>query len=302
MKRSRCFYINDHLQATVTGSVATVIFQADKVILASRTAESTTSLLSTTGDRTVIGSTQGGTTHSHTFAVYGHLTKTEGRDLPLAYKGEHRSSQVGYLLGNGHRLYATATMRFYSPDAHSPFGSGWLNCYVYVQGDPVNASDPTGRWMEHIINPWEMKIPRVSTRLRAQTGPRYTKPTRHSSDPLKIKLERTWTSPTSVPLDDVVASAFHGVKPLRPSAKASEWKDFYDLRLTLRAARTDQVISNLQLHEAIQIPTSRKTFARLISEIETARLLEVTTSWHLRNLRGEPFTIPQTLGQIRRTS
>ncbi|WP_256675098.1 hypothetical protein [Pseudomonas sp. URMO17WK12:I11] len=119
---------------------------------------------------------------------------------------------------------------------------------------------------------------------------------------VKIKLKRTWTPPTSVPLDDVFASAFQGIKPLRHSAKASEWKDFYDLRLTLRAARTDQVISNLQLHEAIQIPTSRKTFARLISEIETARLLEVATSWHLLNLRGEPFTIPQTLGQIRRTS
>ncbi|HBK50892.1 RHS repeat-associated core domain-containing protein [Pseudomonas putida] len=51
----------------------------------------------------------------------------------------------GYLLGNGHRLYSPAIMRFLSPDRLSPFGAGGINAYAYCSGDPVNFHDPSGQ-------------------------------------------------------------------------------------------------------------------------------------------------------------
>ena len=52
---------------------------------------------------------------------------------------------LGYLLGNGHRLYSPAITRFLSPDSLSPFGAGGINVYAYCSGDPVNSHDPSGR-------------------------------------------------------------------------------------------------------------------------------------------------------------
>jgi len=50
-----------------------------------------------------------------------------------------------YLLGNGHRAFLPALMRFNQPDALSPFGAGGLNAYAYCSSDPVNYQDPSGR-------------------------------------------------------------------------------------------------------------------------------------------------------------
>jgi RHS repeat-associated protein len=50
----------------------------------------------------------------------------------------------GYGLGNGRRVYKSGLMRFMSPDALSPFGRGGCNAYAYCNGDPVNATDPSG--------------------------------------------------------------------------------------------------------------------------------------------------------------
>jgi len=53
-----------------------------------------------------------------------------------------------YLLGNGHRGYNPALMRFSSPDHLSPFGKGGVNAYMYCQGNPVNYADPRGTSFE----------------------------------------------------------------------------------------------------------------------------------------------------------
>lgn len=51
---------------------------------------------------------------------------------------------LGYLLGNGYRLYAPGILRFGSPDALSPFGLGGINCYGYCSAEPINHHDRSG--------------------------------------------------------------------------------------------------------------------------------------------------------------
>ncbi|MDZ3991558.1 RHS repeat-associated core domain-containing protein [Pseudomonas sp. Teo4] len=50
-----------------------------------------------------------------------------------------------YPLGNGRRFYNPGLMRFFQPDALSPFGKGGCNGYAYCHGDPVNYQDPSGQ-------------------------------------------------------------------------------------------------------------------------------------------------------------
>lgn len=78
------------------------------------------------------------------YTAYGHLPAmvTAG----LGFNGELRDGVTqGYALGNGHRFYLPALMRFLCPDALSPFGRGGVNAYMYCGGDPVNHIDPSGK-------------------------------------------------------------------------------------------------------------------------------------------------------------
>lgn len=87
---------------------------------------------------------------SASYTVYGYLAN-QALAGSLQFNGEllHRHAG-GYLLGNGHRLYCLALLRFTSPDRLSPFGEGGLNVYAYCNGDPVNRHDPSGRVWEWI--------------------------------------------------------------------------------------------------------------------------------------------------------
>ena len=84
------------------------------------------------------------------FGVYEGL---EGRQ---AFNGQRLDSTTnGYLLGNGHRLFAPGLMRFMSSDHLSPFGNGGINSYVYCSSDPVNGLDPSGRVnIPKLLMPW----------------------------------------------------------------------------------------------------------------------------------------------------
>ncbi|MEE1890422.1 RHS repeat-associated core domain-containing protein [Pseudomonas carassii] len=78
------------------------------------------------------------------YSAYGALSAITGPSL--AYCGQHRDPLKGiYHLGNGHRSFDPALMRFLSPDALSPFGAGGVNAYAYCTSDPINHHDRSGR-------------------------------------------------------------------------------------------------------------------------------------------------------------
>lgn len=78
------------------------------------------------------------------YSAYGALSAVTGPRL--AYCGQLRDPFKGiYHLGNGHRCFDPALMRFLSPDTLSPFGAGGVNAYAYCQGDPINSQDNSGR-------------------------------------------------------------------------------------------------------------------------------------------------------------
>jgi RHS repeat-associated protein len=85
-------------------------------------------------------------TRSH--SAYGHFSTTALPQTILGFNGEplDRLFRDAYFLGNGHRIYRSLLMRFLSPDPESPFYSGGLNSYCFALGDPINGSDPSGRF------------------------------------------------------------------------------------------------------------------------------------------------------------
>lgn len=84
--------------------------------------------------------------HTRAYTPFGHCTRS--RNL-LAFNGEFQEAFTGlYPLGNGHRMYSPVLMRFFSPDKLSPFDRGGLNSYAYCESDPVNRTDPSGRFIQ----------------------------------------------------------------------------------------------------------------------------------------------------------
>ncbi|NIF25727.1 RHS repeat-associated core domain-containing protein [Pantoea sp. Tr-811] len=80
------------------------------------------------------------------YSPYGHRHPASGLLSLCSFNAEYQDPVTGhYLLGTGyHRAFNPVLMRFNSPDSWSPFGDGGINCYGYLAGNPVNATDPSG--------------------------------------------------------------------------------------------------------------------------------------------------------------
>ncbi|VVM73725.1 hypothetical protein PS645_01898 [Pseudomonas fluorescens] len=151
----RSFYSRDLLDIEVQGDNGLRIVRSNDCLLAQHlivAGEVSISLLATDLQRSVLCESQGPRLSPFAYSPYGHRCPLNSRKSLLAFNGERPNLATGdYLLGNGHRAYNPALMRFNSPDKLSPFGRGGMNVYAYCKGDPVNFNDPTGQFFEVIL-------------------------------------------------------------------------------------------------------------------------------------------------------
>ncbi|WP_281869089.1 RHS repeat-associated core domain-containing protein [Pseudomonas sp. BR1R-5] len=110
---------------------------------------------------------------ARSYCPYGYLRVAQPSTGFVAFNGEWCGLVAGgYLLGNGHRLLNTQIMRFGSPDLLSPFGRGGINAYSFCSGDPINNTDPSGRFALSMIKPLKRlqhgvkAIPRIAASER----------------------------------------------------------------------------------------------------------------------------------------
>lgn len=101
-------------------------------------------------DSTVAINSQGQTTIA--YSPFGKDSYSLGSSLLSRFTGQSLlASGIGYLLGNGHRLFNPGIMRFHSPDSLSPFDRGGINAYAYCANDPINRVDPSGKSFRSIF-------------------------------------------------------------------------------------------------------------------------------------------------------
>jgi RHS repeat-associated protein len=144
------FYRGEHLVTQLKGQAGHCVLQHDRQLLAVQSfdgAERDSQLLVTDQQRSVLQLAGPDGVVRQVYTSYGHRRVESGPGSLLGFTGEVVDPATGhYLLGNGHRAFNPVLMRFNSPDSLSPFGRGGLNPYAYCLGDPVNFSDPTGRF------------------------------------------------------------------------------------------------------------------------------------------------------------
>jgi RHS repeat-associated protein len=145
------FYCGERLVTQLKGQAGYSVLQHDRQLLAVQSfdgAGRNSQLLVTDQQRSVLRMDGPDEVVRQVYAPYGHRRLDSGSGGLLGFTGEAVDPATGhYLLGNGHRAFNPVLMCFNSPDRLSPFGRGGLNAYAYCLGDPVNFTDPTGRFV-----------------------------------------------------------------------------------------------------------------------------------------------------------
>ncbi|MFG0409213.1 RHS repeat-associated core domain-containing protein [Pseudomonas sp. FYR_11] len=145
-QRSLHFYKNGHLATEVATLGNRHVLWANDVVLAQLDQSQTAKVLRVDFANSVLGSASG----SAVYSPYGYLA-TEKLQALLGFNGQWCDSRThGYPLGAGRRLYNPALMRFCSIDPLSPFDKGGLHPAAYCGGDPINRTDPSGRFFQRI--------------------------------------------------------------------------------------------------------------------------------------------------------
>ncbi|CAM3439769.1 hypothetical protein BZK31_12375 [Pseudomonas floridensis] len=145
----RRFYRQGHLANELEGAIGHTLLRAEGHLLAlacQPVNDTHSDLLATDRANSVSHSVNAQTHQAFSYTPYGSSATERPSGMP-AFTGLITDPVTGhYLLGNGTRAFNPVLRRFNSPDPFSPFGEGGLNAYAYCQGDPVNYTDPSGRF------------------------------------------------------------------------------------------------------------------------------------------------------------
>ncbi|WP_338799073.1 RHS repeat-associated core domain-containing protein [Pseudomonas monteilii] len=139
-------YQNGELSTIITNKESLTIFRHTTTLLSERSTTHGQALTAGDQSNSTLIRTSAEKKETHAYSPYGHESYFHTAFTTIGFNGKPFDNFLeGYILGNGHRLFKPATMRFCSPDEISPFGAGGLNAYAYCSGDPTNFHDPSGR-------------------------------------------------------------------------------------------------------------------------------------------------------------
>jgi RHS repeat-associated protein len=204
------------------------------------------------------------------YTAYGYLRKVSG--AALGFNGEWKDELLqGYALGNGHRLYCPALMRFFSPDVLSPFGKGGVNTYSYCQGDPVNRLDPTGgAGVPKLLPRRQERVAGISPEFKKGPG-KYQLASTVSHEVVKYSGSDFTGGFSGAPVKVRPVKAVAGVQSQGPTIDelGEHWQNHrhWEHRPGTRPMTLDQMIPNHQRAQGTQIADIESAMA-LIREQE----------------------------------
>jgi len=148
----KLFYKVSKLSTVHSGSAHYSVVSANNQNLCETNSQSTqTQLLATDAQASTVTAHAGSQTDI-AYSPYGDDSLPAAHQILSRFTGQTwLPPAIGYLLGNGHRLFNPGLMRFHSPDSLSPFARGGLNTYAYCGNDPINRVDPTGRFFRGLF-------------------------------------------------------------------------------------------------------------------------------------------------------
>lgn len=142
-EQEKFFYGRNGISTLIKGDDRLSFMRFHERMLGVGSAAGSPSIIASDAQGSVLSEVEADARAHQFFTVYGMPAHWPA--MGVGFKGERCDSFMQcYLLGNGYRTYSPVLMRFQSPDDQSPFGNGGLNAYAFVNGDPVNLSDPSG--------------------------------------------------------------------------------------------------------------------------------------------------------------
>lgn len=168
-QKLKIFYKDNKLSTLYTSSAQQTVLSANNLNLCEMTSlHSQASLLATDTQASTINMVSESQT-TITYDPYGNDSSPSANTLLSRFTGQSwLPSAIGYLLGNGHRLFNPGLMRFHSPDSWSPFERGGINAYAYCINDPINRSDPSGMYSIVKLMKGGYSVKKISSRLDQQ--------------------------------------------------------------------------------------------------------------------------------------